>query len=198
MRWKLPRFPQQSPLLWCRDKGLSWGVQGFACVAVAWIIAQGFWWLTAPGSPAMAAKASPTLSEQANRVTARHFFDVAAAPLPSQSIDPGESPPPGAVDSRWRLLGTYVGSGGRSRALLMLEGSAEVVVAQIGDQLPSGHAVVDVLPELVELNKESQRSELPLRSAARNGHEQEAPGSRFGPQSPPPSAGATSITKDSR
>lgn len=98
------------------------------------------------------------------------------------------------MDGRWRLLGTYVDSGGRSRALLTLEGQVDVVLAQVGDRLPSGHEVVDVLPERVLLSKDSQRGE----PTARTEPGQMPPEDRFGAMGRPPSADTDPFNKDSR
>lgn len=196
MRWSFSGLLERGRAGWSPYAGMLWAAQCLACVAVAWIAARGIWWLAAPDSTVLASKASPTLEEQSNRVTARHFFDVEIAQRPAAA--PGADAAPGGIDPRWRLLGTYVDSGGKSRVLMALEGSAQVVVAQIGDRLPSGHTVVEVLPERIVLDKGSQRSELTLRPTAQNGREQEAPGSRSGMPSPPPPSGPISFTKDSR
>ena len=196
MRWNFSGLLSRARMGWSPYAGMLWAVQCLACVAIAWIAAQTIWWLATPSSAPLAGKASLTLVEQSNRVTARHFFDVEIAQRPAAG--PGADTPPGGIDPRWRLLGTYVDSGGKSRALLVLEGSAQVVVAQIGDRLPSGHTVMEVLPERIVLDKASQRSELTLRPTAPNGREQEAPGSRSGMPSPPPPSGPISFTKDPR
>lgn len=80
---------------WSPHDGLSWAVQGLACMAVAWILAQSVWWLATPGGTVLPAKASSTLLEQSHRVTARHFFDVEAAQQPAS--DDGENAPPAAL-----------------------------------------------------------------------------------------------------
>lgn len=196
MRWKFPGLRLRGRMAWSPHDGLLRAVQCLACMAVAWILAQCFWWLATPGSAVLAASASPALVEQSHRVTARHFFEVADVQQPSS--DDGAPPPPSGIDGRWRLLGTYVDSGGRSRALLTLEGQADVVLAQVGDRLPSGHEVVDVLPERVLLSKDSQRGELVLRPTAQTEPGQMPPEDRFGAMGRPPSADTDPFNKDSR
>lgn len=196
MRWNFSGLLARGHADWSPYEIILLTLQWVASVAVAWIIAQSFWGLTTPDNAVLARKALPTLVEQSSRVTARHFFDIEIA-QPRSNVLSADSPP-GGIDPRWRLLGTYVDSGGKSRVLLALEGTAQIVVAQIGDRLPSGHTVVEVLPERIVLNKESQQSELTLRPAAKNGGEQEAPGNRSGMFGSPPPADSTSFTKDSR
>lgn len=155
----LPRL-----LRWCREKGGAHALEACAIAAVAWIIAQGFWWLAAPSTTGMDVKALPTLSLQSQRTVARHFFGAVST---SQLADvPGESPPPQSTDTRWRLIGTYVSSDARSRAVLALGDGTDVVVAQMGDQLSTGHKVVDVRPDGAVLSKGSQQSELALRPSS--------------------------------
>lgn len=174
-----------------------WGVQALACVAVAWLAAQALWGLATPASAPLAAKALPTLAEQAHRVGARHFFDVQEAPEPS-SKSARNGPPPTTLDPRWKLLGTYVDPAGHSRALLMLDGTTDVLVAQVGDRLPSGHVLAEVRPESVVMGKDAQRAELTLRAAA--GTPTAAPDAQPLPPGArvPPPVSAAPITKDSR
>lgn len=190
MHWKLPSSLSNGFTRWCHSKGFLWAAQGLASAAVAWTVAQSFWWLATPGSPTTVANASPTLTEQVNRVTARHFFEVATAR--PQSSEAGGTPPPEAIDARWRLMGTYVVPGVHSRAVLAMDGSSEVVVAKVGDQLPSGHEVVEVRPDSVVLSKDALRAELTLRSPASGGPDREPPQNQSRPTSPPP------YIKDSR
>lgn len=189
MRWNLPS-PRQGQTSWYQKNGLPWAVQCLACMAMAWIVAQGFWWLATPGSTALAAKASPTLLEQGQRVVTRHFFGAANVLQPSS--DTSESVPPGTIDARWRLIGTYVGSGAHSRAVLALEDGSDVVLAKVGDQLSTGHEVVEVRPDSVVLSKDGQRGELALRPEADGTQDPGQPVDRFGTAEPAP------FNKDSR
>lgn len=190
MRWNLSHTSLPRLLHWCREKGWSRGLEACAIAAVAWIVAQGFWWLAAPSTTAMDVKALPTLSVQNQHTVARHFFGVVST---SQLADaPDESPPPQSMDARWRLTGTYVGSGGHSRAVLALEGGADVVVAKVGDQLSTGHEVVEVRPDSVVLSKDALRGELALRPVASDAQDQGQPVDRFGTAEPAP------FNKDSR
>ncbi|MGJ3701207.1 type II secretion system protein N [Variovorax sp. AFSI2.2] len=184
MRWNMPSPLMPGLVSWCKEKAIPLSVQSLACLAVAWIVAQSFWWRAAPDSPAVIAKASSTLSEQVNRVTARHFFEVATERPPSSEV--GESPPPNTIDARWRLMGTYVVPGAHSRAVLATDGGFDVVVAKVGDRLSSGHEVVEVRPDSVVLSKDALRGELPLRSSAPGGPDREPPQDQSRPAGPPP------------
>lgn len=196
MRWSLPIPRLQGLVSGCQERGLPWAVQCLACMAMAWIVAQGFWWLATPGSAAPAAKASPTLLEQGQRVVTRHFFGAANVLQPSG--DTSESVPLGTIDARWRLIGTYVGSGAHSRAVLALEDGSDVVLAKVGDQLSTGHEVVEVRPDSVVLSKDALRGELVLRPTAQGEAGQMPPESRFGAMGQPPSADSDPFNKDSR
>lgn len=166
----------QLHVLW--HEALLWGTQLGSCAMLAWIIAQGIWWLAAPGRGTFPGNASAPLSSQGDLVTARHFFDTYVA-----KNSPGAAemaPTTGAMDSRWRLLGTYVSVAGDSRALLTLDGSGQVLIVQIGDKLPSGHTVEAVLPERIVLSQESQQSEITLRPNFPERRGQETSGNRSG------------------
>lgn len=190
MRWKLLSSSPHGLAPRYLERGLPWLAQACASGAVAWIIAQSFWGLVAPGRVAPTTKASPTLQEQSHRVKARHFFDVVSVQQPSSDAD--EVPASGMTDIRWRLLGTYVDAGTGSRAVLTMEGGLEVIVARVGDQLPSGHEVVEVRLDSVVLSKDGQRGELALRPEAGGAQDQGPPEDRFGP------IDQTPFNKDSR
>lgn len=185
MRWSLMNPRLQSVVLWGQSKGLLWLVQTTAAAAVAWIVAQGVWWLAEPHSARQSTWASPTLLEQGQHVGARHFFDVPTTSAPVNEA--GESSQAGAVNSRWRLMGTYVGAGKLSRAVLALEDGSEVVVAKVGDVLFSGQEVVEVKPESVTLSKDAQQETLILRPDVAGSPEPNSNDNRFGPSGPPPS-----------
>ena len=188
MRWKLPDISQSRLFLGFKEKGLLWAVQGLACLAAAWCISQVCWWLAAPNSVTVPDKLSPALIEQKQRVIARHFFEVALAP--TTTLDKENQRPSAALDTHWRLQGTYVGT--PSRAILTAEGRFEVVIVKAGDHLSSGHTVEEVHPDSVVLSKDNQRSELVLRPATRDTHDQGSPDNRFGTVQP------LSLIKDSR
>lgn len=180
--------PYSSVLLLCR---------ALACAAVAWMAAQMLWWVGTPSSPPLPAKALPALVEQTRRVVGQHFFGVADSREPPTD-GPGGSSSQDAQGQRWKLLGTYVDPVGRSRALLVLDGTADVLIAQVGDRLPSGHVLAEVRPESVVVGKDAQRAELTLRATAGGpGATPDAqplpPGARV-----PPPPGAAPFTKDSR
>ncbi|RYH29531.1 MAG: hypothetical protein EON54_22445 [Alcaligenaceae bacterium] len=188
MRWKSPEFLQRLLFSGSREKGVLWAAQSLACLCAAWVIATVFWWMATPDSAAVREKQSPALIEQKQRVVARHFFDV--EPVSSPVLDKGTQNQAAAPDTRWRLQGTYVGA--PSRAILAAEGRVEVAVVKVGDQLSSGHEVVEVLPDSIVLSKEGQRSELVLRPLAPEPPGNNLPDNRFGNSGTPP------INKDSR
>lgn len=169
--------------------GFLWLMQCFACLAVAWVLAPAWWWLAAPDSVALVPKTLPSLVTQSKRVMARHFFDVVDE---SQQAEGVVMFSPDAVNTRWRLIGTYVGSGAYSRAVLLLEGASEAVLAQVGDPLSTGHEVVEVRADSVVLSKDGQRGELALRPEADDTQDQGQPVDRFGTAEPAP------FNKDSR
>lgn len=196
MRWKSNAIFFRGRLEWSPSKGLLPALQCLACMAVAWSLSQCFWWMVAPGSSAVAASATPTLAEQGRRVVARHFFGVVDA---SQHSDADGVPATqSAPEPRWRLLGTYVDFGGRSRALLTMEGHSDTVLAQVGDLLPSGQKVDDVQTERVLLSKGAQHSEIVLRPAGEGAPGPAPPENRLGAVGPGSSGHSDPFNKDSR
>lgn len=196
MRWKSTAIFFRGRLGWSSSKGLLLALQCLACMAVAWLLPQCFWWLAAPGSSAVVASAAPTLAEQGRRVVARHFFGVVDASQHSGAD--GVPAPQSASETRWRLLGTYVDFGGRSRALLAMEGQSETVLAQVGDLLSSGQKVEDVQTERILLSKGAQRSEIVLRPSGEGEPGQAPPENRLGTVGPGPSGRSDPFNKDSR
>lgn len=196
MRWKYTAIIFRGRSGWLSSKGILLALQCLACMAVAWTLSQCFWWLAAPGSSARPAGALPTLAEQGRRVAARHFFGAADASHPTGTD--GAPAPQSAPEPRWRLLGTYVDLGGRSRALLTQEGQSETVLAQVGDLLPSGQEVAQVQAERVLLSRGSQRSEVVLRPAGQGEPGQVPLEHRWGATGPGPSARSDPFNKDSR
>lgn len=90
------------------------------------------------------------------------------------------------METRWRVLGTYVGPGGQSRAVLAMDGQPDAVVVKAGEQLSSGHEVAEVRPDAVVLSKNAQRSELVLGQTSGGMPDQGLPQGRFGTAEPPP------------
>lgn len=179
MRWELPR----QALTWGYEKHIEWVVEGVACMTCAWVVAQGFW-LLAPTSSTTPAKPSPTLAEQSRYVVTRHLFDVAHAS--SSFGEVGETPPPHDKGAHWRLIATYVDSGSRSRVVLTRDDGSGVVVAKVGESLPSGHEVLEVRPDRVLLSKDTQHSEIVLRPDAHSAQDQGPPeGHPNGAEMPP-------------
>lgn len=169
MRWKL----SHQKLTWHKENYIPWILQCIACMACAWVFAQGLWWLAAPISTTTPVNTNSTLAEQNRHVVVRHFFEIAHA---SSTIDEaGETPPSQSDDAKWRLIATYVDSDDRSRAVLALEDGSRVVVAKVGGLLPSGHEVGDVQRDRVILSKNTQRSELTLRPDGSSSQDQDPP-----------------------
>lgn len=179
-------------------RGTLWFVQFLACLAVAWTIAYGWWWVCAVDSASLVNDVQ-TLQQQNNRVVSRHFFGVMNVSQSQPNNATEASTQPSGIDPRWRLLGTYIQSGRRSQALMMFEGSAETLIVQMGEKIPSGQTVSEVLPDSIVLGSGSQRTELPLRPPSMTAREPE--GSPLGrpaiPGMPQPT-GSASFNKDSR